>query len=162
VGKADNKNPQGQYPNGSDHNNGYECDGNHGIGKTNPAHTGCTSPATSSPSSPPTSSSSPPNTSASAAGQAAAGKPGVPGSMPGTVGAVSSTATRNSATTPSTGTPPLERSPQFASLRTPTTRSGSLPFTGIDTGAVILLGCMLIGLGMMGLGLARLRAAGQR
>ncbi len=42
VGKADNKNPKGQYPNGSDHNNGYECDGNHGIGRTNPAHTGCT------------------------------------------------------------------------------------------------------------------------
>src|SRR5947209_16909024 len=41
VGKADNKNPKGQYPNGSDHNNGYECDGNHGIGRTNPAHTGC-------------------------------------------------------------------------------------------------------------------------
>jgi hypothetical protein len=43
VGKADNKNPQGQYPNGSDHNAGYECDRNHGIGRTNPAHTGCTS-----------------------------------------------------------------------------------------------------------------------
>ena len=42
VGKADNKNPKGQMPNGSDHNNGYECDGNNGIGKTNPAHTGCT------------------------------------------------------------------------------------------------------------------------
>src|SRR3954454_22324186 len=43
VGKADNKNPEGQNPNGSDHNNGYECDGNNGIGKTNPAHTGCQS-----------------------------------------------------------------------------------------------------------------------
>jgi hypothetical protein len=43
VGKADNKNPKGQYPNGSDHNAGYECDRNHGIGRTNPAHTGCTS-----------------------------------------------------------------------------------------------------------------------
>src|SRR5436190_8509958 len=43
VGKADNKNPQGQMPNGSDHNAGYECDTNHGIGRTNPAHTGCTS-----------------------------------------------------------------------------------------------------------------------
>ena len=42
VGKADNKNPKGQAPNGSDHNNGYECDGNHGIGRSNPAHTGCT------------------------------------------------------------------------------------------------------------------------
>lgn len=41
VGKADNKNPLGQFPNGSDANNGYECDGNNGIGKTNPAHTGC-------------------------------------------------------------------------------------------------------------------------
>ena len=43
VGKADNKNPKGQYPNGSDHNAGYECDRNHGIGRGNPAHTGCTS-----------------------------------------------------------------------------------------------------------------------
>src|SRR3954471_14770545 len=42
VGKADNKNPQGQMPNGSDNNAGYECDRNHGIGRTNPAHTGCT------------------------------------------------------------------------------------------------------------------------
>lgn len=41
VGKADNKNPKGQYPNGSDANAGYECDRNHGIGRTNPAHTGC-------------------------------------------------------------------------------------------------------------------------
>lgn len=24
-----------------DGNNGYECDGNQGVGKTNPAHTGC-------------------------------------------------------------------------------------------------------------------------
>src|SRR6185312_15432233 len=43
VGKADNKNPKGQNPNGSDHNAGYECDRNHGIGRTNPAHTGCKS-----------------------------------------------------------------------------------------------------------------------
>ncbi|HKN92297.1 MAG TPA: LPXTG cell wall anchor domain-containing protein [Acidimicrobiia bacterium] len=41
MGKADNKNPHGQMPNGSDHNAGYECDRNHGIGRTNPAHTGC-------------------------------------------------------------------------------------------------------------------------
>jgi hypothetical protein len=41
VGKADNKNPPGQFPDGSDHNAGYECDRNSGIGKTNPAHTGC-------------------------------------------------------------------------------------------------------------------------
>lgn len=41
VGKADNKNPPGQFPNGSDPNAGYECDRNNGIGQTNPAHTGC-------------------------------------------------------------------------------------------------------------------------
>jgi hypothetical protein len=46
VGKADNKNPKGQMPNGSDHNAGYECDRNHGIGRTNPAHTGCKSGST--------------------------------------------------------------------------------------------------------------------
>src|SRR4030095_3166421 len=45
-GKPDNKNPQGQKPVPRDHNNGYECDGNNGIAKTNPAHTGCTQPST--------------------------------------------------------------------------------------------------------------------
>lgn len=38
VGNADNKNPPGQvknYPNG----NGYECGGNNGVAKGNPAHT---------------------------------------------------------------------------------------------------------------------------
>src|SRR3954463_14409285 len=46
VGKADNKNPPGQEtsdPRGTFPNNGYECDNNNGIGKTNPAHTGCES-----------------------------------------------------------------------------------------------------------------------
>src|SRR5436853_4518651 len=38
VGKADNKNPKGQMPNGSDNNAGYEGDRNHGIARTNPAH----------------------------------------------------------------------------------------------------------------------------
>jgi hypothetical protein len=44
VGKADNKNPPGQEKNdpmGTFPNNGYECDHNNGIGKGNPAHTGC-------------------------------------------------------------------------------------------------------------------------
>lgn len=43
VGRADNKFPPGQAPNASDANAGYECDTNHGIARTNPAHTGCTS-----------------------------------------------------------------------------------------------------------------------
>jgi hypothetical protein len=49
VGKADNKNPPGQQPGPEDHNNGYECDGNKGIAKTNPAHTGCVDPGTPPP-----------------------------------------------------------------------------------------------------------------
>ena len=39
-GKADDKNPGGQYV--GDGNKGYECDANRGIGPMNPAHTGCT------------------------------------------------------------------------------------------------------------------------
>jgi hypothetical protein len=41
VGNADNMNPPGQAPNGTDSNAGYECDTNGGVGQTNPAHTGC-------------------------------------------------------------------------------------------------------------------------
>lgn len=36
-------NPPGQLP-FPDSNAGYECDSNHGIGQTNPAHTGCVPP----------------------------------------------------------------------------------------------------------------------
>ena len=39
VGNADDKAPPGQTA--GDHNSGYECDGNNGVGKGNPAHTGC-------------------------------------------------------------------------------------------------------------------------
>lgn len=45
VGNADNKNPKGQYPDGNhDGNAGYECDANNGVGRSNPAHTGCQPP----------------------------------------------------------------------------------------------------------------------
>ena len=40
-GEADDKFPPGQSPDGFDRNNGYECDGNGGVGQMNPAHTGC-------------------------------------------------------------------------------------------------------------------------
>jgi hypothetical protein len=49
VGNADDKNPPGQANDGSDHNNGYECDGNSGVGKTNPAHSGCKPTTTTAP-----------------------------------------------------------------------------------------------------------------
>jgi hypothetical protein len=56
VGKADAKNPPGQLPGGQDSNKGYECDENQGVGKTNPAHSGCSSSA------PPPTTSKPPTT----------------------------------------------------------------------------------------------------
>lgn len=42
VGQADNQQPPGQMPGGSDNNAGYECDSNQGVGQGNPAHTTCT------------------------------------------------------------------------------------------------------------------------
>jgi hypothetical protein len=39
TGLADDKGPGGQHP--GDHNNGYECDHNGGVGKGNPAHSRC-------------------------------------------------------------------------------------------------------------------------
>jgi hypothetical protein len=48
VGNADDKNPKGQASNGDDRNAGYECDRNHGVGRTNPAHTDCSAADTDS------------------------------------------------------------------------------------------------------------------
>lgn len=53
VGNADAKNPPGQMPGGSDGNAGYECDRNQGVGKTNPAHSGCGPAPTAPPEQPP-------------------------------------------------------------------------------------------------------------
>ena len=44
TGKADDKSPNGQSRN--DHNNGYECDNNGGVGKGNPPHARCPQPPT--------------------------------------------------------------------------------------------------------------------
>jgi hypothetical protein len=52
VGSADNQNMRGQMPDASDHNKGYECDGNSGIARGNPAHTACP-PVTPPPGPPP-------------------------------------------------------------------------------------------------------------
>ncbi|HVE75308.1 MAG TPA: hypothetical protein VND22_00910 [Actinomycetota bacterium] len=49
VGQADDKNPPGQAPDGTDHNNGYECDNNEGVAQTNPPHTGCLATASDPP-----------------------------------------------------------------------------------------------------------------
>lgn len=62
VGNADDKNPPGQLPGPQDGNKGYECDQNNGIGKTNPAHSGCTPPTTTTTVPPTTTTTSPPTT----------------------------------------------------------------------------------------------------
>ena len=49
VGNADDKNPPGQLPGPEDSNAGYECDTNSGVGKTNPAHSGCKAPEPGAP-----------------------------------------------------------------------------------------------------------------
>jgi hypothetical protein len=41
VGNADGKNPPGQLPGPGEPNVGYECDGNNGVAKGNPAHSLC-------------------------------------------------------------------------------------------------------------------------
>jgi hypothetical protein len=51
VGQADNKRPGGQASqfNSTHRDAGYECNRNNGIGKSNPAHTGCKQPTPSTP-----------------------------------------------------------------------------------------------------------------
>jgi|GEM_PF-874622 len=208
VGRADNKNPHGQYPNGSDHNNGYECDGNHGIGRTNPAHTGCSTTPTPtqtptpppcpgggaatgpcSPGTPPPSqcsgggmgsgSCTPPSTcesggmspgTCSSSAPTAGATPTTPTGGPspsGAVGGVSTTRPRHGRrAAPSTGPGAPSTGPAKASVRpthavfvsstkpasaasSATSGSGSLPFTGLDVGAVVLAGGLLIGLGLL-------------
>lgn len=41
VGNADDRQPPGQTLDGTDADAGYECDTNAGVGRSNPAHTGC-------------------------------------------------------------------------------------------------------------------------
>jgi len=62
VGNADYKNPPGQLPDGTDHNRGYECDGNQGVGKMNPAHSRCKPGGAAPPVTPPVTPPTPPLT----------------------------------------------------------------------------------------------------
>jgi hypothetical protein len=107
VGKADNKNPAGQLPGGSDPNAGYECDRNHGIARTNPAHTGCLLAAGSSSSS--TSPSTPLSTAPGSSGTSSGGtSSGCTGGSPapslGTLGASTARLGAPSSALASTGT----------------------------------------------------------
>lgn len=134
----------------ADHNNGYECDGNNGMGQTNPAHTGCT--ATSGPTGP---TGTTDTTTAT-------------GGTTGTTGGTTATGPTTSGIVPSVEGLTLTRSvtgalttvpavtTELAGLALPrgtaadvTTASGSLPTTGSDTGLLlaIALSALLMGTG---------------
>ena len=143
VGKADNKNPQGQFPNGSDANSGYECDANHGIGQSNPAHTGCTPAAGPTTTTTPSESGSTTTTVAGSGGGGSGPSPtGPPPSTPGPsssgAGGVSSTQGVEAALqnwlnrTPATASP----SPSTAAA----SGGGGLAFTGSNLGRDALFG----------------------
>lgn len=87
VGKADNKNPPGQMPDGSDPNSGYECDTNKGVGKSNPAHTGCVETPEKPPTTttPPSTSTTPPTTAPGMKPTTSPGKKTTVGVVPGAI-----------------------------------------------------------------------------
>lgn len=135
VGKADNKNPPGQLPGGSDPNAGYECDANKGVGKGNPAHTSCqeqpptptppetTPPETTTPkTAPPTTTTAPPPTTDTTA------------------------TTRPETTTPPTPTSPGETQPP-AGGEAPEAAPEALPTTGVNAMLPLLGGLVAVLLG---------------
>src|SRR5256714_3319395 len=158
VGKADNKNPKGQQPGGSDHNAGYECDRNHGIGRTNPAHTGCTSGSTPPP--PPCSSTSttssddctpPPGCTPSSAHSADCDgtPPVVPPSTPPCTGGVAIDGACVSGET-FTRQPPAGQQSSADPSVLGTSASGVLPFTGSPVGELLGLGIAALLVGTAG------------
>jgi hypothetical protein len=122
VGKADNKNPPGQSPDGSDPNAGYECDRNHGVGRTNPAHTGClpTAPSTG--------------------GSSSSGGGGSSSSSGGS----SSSSAGSTSSGPSLGTSGVEASRPVTHHPT----SGTLATTGTAIRPIVLAGLAMIALGL--------------
>jgi hypothetical protein len=160
VGNADYKNPPGQLPDGGDHNKGYECDGNQGVGKMNPAHSGCAPGGGAPPVTPPTPPVTPPTPPVTppttAATPPAGPPPGAPpaggeSEKPPEVGGVKNVppASNVPATPPTVPVIPVSRTvaaPAAETLR-------ELPFTGSEPLLLGLLGLLALG---AGLALARL------
>jgi hypothetical protein len=155
VGKADNKNPPGQYPNGSDANNGYECDANSGIGESNPAHTACT-PTVPSTTTTTVAGATTTTTTAAATGPGGGSGPaptGTPASGPAAT--LSTQGVETAMRTWLTGSP-ASGSPRPSTAAS--TRTGSLAFTGSNLARDALLGLASVVLaGLLYLVDARLR-----
>jgi hypothetical protein len=146
VGKADNKNPPGQHPNGTDHNAGYECDRNQGIGKSNPAHSGCTSPTTTSPTTtaPTTVPKSSPTT-------------GDPCTNPNPAARPTSCSTTSPTTVRASTAGGHSVSPTVALASAPVHATGSLAFTGANAVDEVWAGALALGVGSGLLWLTRRR-----
>jgi hypothetical protein len=142
VGNADDKNPPGQANDGSDHNNGYECDGNHGVGRTNPAHSGCKTTTTV----PKTTTTKVPNTTTTVP-KTTTTVPKTTTTVPGT------TTTVNPSTTPTTA-PPNVLGATFTR-----TDPAALARTGDRTSPLFALGLLLEVAGATLLVIARRRRA---
>ncbi|NUT93165.1 MAG: LPXTG cell wall anchor domain-containing protein [Saccharothrix sp.] len=141
VGNADNKNPPGQLPGGSDGNAGYECDRNAGVGRSNPAHTGCTEtnpPTTTVPTTTSTSTSTSTSTNTSTS----------------TSTSDTSTSTSSSTQTPAGGARNNPQNPVAAVLD-----EAALAFTGANTSWLVLLGLLSVSAGAMALLITRRRRA---
>lgn len=166
AGKADNKYPPGQQRDGADHNAGYECDRNSGVGKTNPAHTGCGEPQGAPTSAPCVPSEADPCL------PPAVCPPGGVACAPGSTATPSPSATTTPSTaataTPSTGatvtpsgpaeTPIVSISPSVRGVKIvrkrvtpPTVAGGRLPTTGANVSVALLL---LLGFGLVAGGVA--------
>jgi len=152
VGKADNKNPKGQLPGGSDHNAGYECDRNHGIGRGNPAHTGCPTPVTAPVVTPPVV--TPPVENPPVVTPPAVTPPveNPQATTQGTAVAPSHLTRTPNAHRPSTVQAQVlgvsfTRAPRTAVEVTAATAPSTLPFTGAPTGTLVLAGLLLVGSG---------------
>ena len=147
VGNADDKNPPGQANDGSDHNNGYECDGNQGVGKTNPAHSGCQSTTTTVPQTTTTTEFVPctgdgcPTTTTT--------EPSTTTTVPGTTTTVAPCTGQDCATT--TTAPVTVLGEQFTRPSTGAS-AGPLAFTGGIVGKLFFVGMalMLMGIVVMG------------
>ena len=167
VGKADNKNPQGQKPNGTDHNAGYECDRNHGIGRTNPAHPGCTttttgggggSNCTTNPTAPgctpppgTTGGGSNCTTNPTAAGCTPPTTPGGGGGGGGGGSACTPTAANNfcSSVQGEKHTKPSASVLSESVTQPPSTTSSTLPFTGADVALLVATGVGAVAAGLL-------------
>jgi hypothetical protein len=151
VGKADYKNPPGQLPDGTDHNKGYECDENEGVGKMNPAHSGCAPGAPTPPNQPPPSISPPTSAVTPPAESPPESKP--PEARAEEGGKVQGVQERQEVPATPPEVPVPAALPVSAVVTAPSEKLEELPLTGGQPLFLGLLGLLTL---VAGLGLARL------